>query len=420
MKAFRMMTSSLYHTQGIKSFKHAATKFIGGICYERITRKEHRCPVCGSREVALYPVRDRLIHGQSFGSKRLFLQVTIHRIYCQVCQATSYENPDFLPYPKSRITRSLARTILELRREMSLSAIAAFYGVDWDTIKALEKNWLAKKFRRIRMSEVRIIGIDEIHVGHEWIEGKRRQKYLTVVRDMQSGGVLFVGHGKGCEALAPFNARISRFRGNIVAVCMDMSNAYAKWVKDCLPNATVVYDHFHVIQLMNQKLDQIRRQVQVKLDQEAVRQLKGKRWLLLHNSDNLTDDEKLSVKALRHVSQDLYDAWTLKEYLIKIYQLADDGNEARQMLTDWAGICQRMDIPELKTMGKTVEEHLDGICAFWKFDRLTNAATEGFNNKIRHLIAQAYGYHDYEYMKLKIYELPSMKLTKQMLSTCLK
>ena len=77
--------------------------------------------------------------------------------------------------------------------------------------------------------------------------------------------------------------------------------------------------------------------------------------------------------------------------------------EGRRMLTDWAGICQRMNIPELKTMGRTVAQHLDGICAYWQFDRLTNAATEGFNNKIRHLISQAYGYRDYKYMKLKIW-----------------
>ena len=109
----------------------------------------------------------------------------------------------FSPHPKSRITRSLARTILELRREMSLSAIAKYYGLDWDTVKNLEKDWLTRKYRRIRMSDVRIIGINEIHVGHEWVDGKRRQKYMTVVRDMESGAVLFTGDGKGSKALTP-------------------------------------------------------------------------------------------------------------------------------------------------------------------------------------------------------------------------
>ncbi len=410
-------TSSLYHNQGIKSFNQVATEYRGGTNYTRIERKEHSCPDCGSRDVKAYHARDRRIRGQNVGSSRLVLEVAVHRIYCPKCKSLSCENLDFLPYPKSRITRSLARTILELRREMSLSAIAKYYGLDWDTVKNLEKDWLTRKYRRIRMSEVRIIGIDEIHVGHEWVDGKRRQKYMTVVRDMESGAVLFTGDGKGSEALTPFNARINRFRANIEAVCMDMSNAYAKWVGDNLHNAAVVYDHFHVIQLMNQKLDQVRRKVQGRMEGEAHQRLKGKRWLLLHKADNLTDDERLEVEELRHVSEDLHDAWTMKEYLIKIYQLADDENEARQLLATWAAYCRHVDIPELNTMGRTVERHLDGICAYWKFDRLTNAATEGFNNKIRHLIAQAYGYRDYEYLKLKIYELPSMELTKRMLSS---
>ncbi len=415
-----MMTSVLYHTQGIRSCKHIAMEYKGGACYEKIECKEFRCPECGSAEVKAYPVRKRVIQGQNIGSKRLYLKMLVHRLYCRKCQAMSYENPDFLPHPKARMTRAMARSILELRDTMTISAIAAHFDLDWEAVKNVEVSWLEKEYSHIHMKGIRIIGIDEIHVGHERVEGKRRQKYLTVVRNMLNGAVLFVGDGKGSEALAPFKARLNHFKADVEAVCMDMSNAYAKWVREQLPNATVVYDHFHVIQLMNQKLDKVRRKVQSELDQEATKQLKGKRWALLHNSDDLTDDEKLSIEALQQVSKDLYDAWTLKECLVKIYQLADDADEARRMLTDWAGICQRMNIPELKTMGRTVAQHLDGICAYWQFDRLTNAATEGFNNKIRHLISQAYGYRDYKYMKLKIYDLPSMTLTKQMLKATLK
>ncbi len=412
-----MTTSDVYHIQGIKEFKHVSTKYKNGCCHEKIERSEHRCPQCGSPEVSAYPVRERTIRGQNLGMKRVFILVQIHCLYCRKCQVKSYENLDFLPHPKSRITNSLARTIIGLRREMSISAIAKHFNLDWDTVKEVEEKWLKKKYRRVRMKDVKIIGMDEIHVGHETVDGKRRQKYLTVVRDMLTGAVLFVGDGKGSEALAPFNARINSFKGNIEAVCMDMSNAYEKWAREQLPNATVIFDHFHVIQLMNRRLDEIRRRVQAELDAEAARQLKGKRWLLLYKGDNLAESERLKIEALQHVSKDLYDAWTLKEYLIKIYQLADDADEARQMLTDWAGICKRMNARELRTMGKTVTKHLEGICAFWKFDRLTNAASEGFNNKIRHLIAQAYGYRDFGYLKLKIYELPSMKLTKQLYSS---
>ena len=171
---------------------------------------------------------------------------------------------------------------------MSLSAICRYYHIDWDTLKALEMSVLEKKYRHIRLKDVRIMGIDEIHVGHERVDGKRRQKYLTIVRDLVSGAVLFVGDGKGCEALAPFTRRIRQFQTNIDAVCMDMSNAYSKWVNEQFPNATVVYDHFHVIKLANEKLDQIRRNVQNDLDEQNRKERKGKRWRLLGNREDLT------------------------------------------------------------------------------------------------------------------------------------
>ena len=153
---------------------------------------------------------------------------------------------------------------------MSLIASANLLRFERDIVKEMEEYLLIKIFCRIRMSDVCIIDINEIYVGHEWGENKRRQKYLTrgAGHAKRSGAVRrrWQGHR---EALNPFNARISRFKANIVAICMDMSDAYAKWVRDNLLNATVVYDHFHVIQLANQKLDQIRRQVQGKQEKEA-------------------------------------------------------------------------------------------------------------------------------------------------------
>jgi len=342
----------------------------------------------------------------------------VHRIYCTRCGMQSYEQLDFLPYPKARVTRSLARTLLELRSSMSLSAICRYYHIDWDTLKALEISALEKKYRHIRLKDVRVMGIDEIHVGHERVDGKRRQKYLTIVRDLVSGAVLFVGDGKGCEALAPFNRRIRQFRANIDAICMDMSNAYTKWVNAQFPNATVVYDHFHVIKLVNEKLDQIRRNVQNDLDEQNRKELKGKRWRLLGNRENLNEDDRLFMEQLRTISKELHDAWVLKEQLRSIFKVADNADDAKAMLMQWADICQRTECKPMATLGRTILRHMDGICAYWTQNGLTNAAMEGFNNKVRHMFSQAYGFHDYNYVKLKIHELPSMEIKTQLLSSC--
>ncbi|WP_307265521.1 transposase [Oligosphaera ethanolica] len=182
--------------------------------------------------------------------------------------------------------------------------------------------------------------------------------------------------------------------------------------------AEVVYDHFHVIKLVNDAIDDIRRSVQNDLDKENAKYLKGKRYLPLRNQEDLNNAEKTELAELLVVSEELHAAWRIKELLRGIYELADDPDEARDMLTAWADICLSSASPELEKLGRTVQRHLDGICAYWSCGRISNAAMEGFNNKVRHMIAQAYGFHDYEYMKLKIYELPSMVLRKQLLRSC--
>jgi transposase len=135
---------------------------------------------------------------------------------------------------------------------MSISDTARFTGLHWDTVKNIEKDWLEKKYKRIRLNQVSILGIDEVYLG-------KKMGYITVVRDIESGAVLYIGKGKGVDALKKFRKRIKRKASQIVAVAMDMSNAYSAWVSEVLPNADIIYDHFHVIKLMNDRMDNLRR-----------------------------------------------------------------------------------------------------------------------------------------------------------------
>ncbi len=86
---------------------------------------------------------------------------------------------------------------------------------------------------------------------------------------------------------------------------------------------------------------------------------------------------------------------------------------ARVAFEDWCTLAIETGIPEMKTMAKTLTSHLDGIVAYWN-EGITSAAMEGFNNKIRWLIRQAYGYHDQEYFKLKIFDLPKLRIVRQL------
>ena len=104
----------------------------------------------------------------------------------------------------------------------------------------------------------------------------------------------------------------------------------------------------------------------------------------------------------------------MKEKLRFIYSQAEGIEEAEEMFDEWCALAETSEIAKLKTMGKTIKKHKKGILCFWKYDHLTSAGMEGFNNKIRWLIRVAYGYRDDEYFKLKIYDLPKLKTTKEL------
>lgn len=290
---------------------------------------------------------------------------------------------------------------------MSISAVARHTGLHWQTVKDIEKIYLARKYAKVRLGSVRRLGIDEVYLGHAF-------GFITVVRNLDNGSVLFIGKGKGGDALEPFKRRLRSKAGQIKAVTIDMSNAYAAWLDQVLPGAEIVYDHFHVIKLMNERMDALRRTTMNKLAQEQKKELKGKRFLFLRNQENLSAEAAQELKKLRFEYEDLGTASLMKEYLRNIYKIADTIDTARTAFTLWCEKAEASTVKCLKQMAKTIRKRIDGLLAFWKHDKITNASQEGFNNKIGWLTRQAYGYRDEQFLHLKIYDLPNLSTRKEL------
>lgn len=401
-----MHTSDIYHTQGIKGFQVKSTKF-GSVVTVQLNHSftnPHECSICQNTNVRVRKVGLRRITGLPCGSKKVCFEVSIFRLDCADCGSHCREVIPFVS-KWARHTKAVERSVIDLRREMSIKATAEFFGLDWRTVKDIEKRHLKTKFKRIRLRDVTIIGIDEIYVG--------KKKYKTIVRDLISGAVLFVGRGKGGEALAKFERRLRASKCKIQVVAMDMSSGYSAWVKQALLKAKIVFDHFHVIQLMNKKLDALRRTTMNTLDEETRSQLKSKKKLLLSNEENLSETDHSQLKEIKETFDELSTTHAMKEKLRSIYRTAKLREDARMLFEEWIKTAETSGIAVLKTMAKTIRSRLEGILAYWKFNQLTNAGMEGFNNKIRWLIPQAYGFHDQEYFELKIYDLPACKTVKQ-------
>jgi len=290
---------------------------------------------------------------------------------------------------------------------MSISAAAQLTGLHWETVKNIEKEYLKHKYKRIRLKDTAVLGIDEVYLG-------LKMGFITVVRDLESGAVLHIGKGKGYEALAKFRKRLKRHRGRIKAVCIDMSGAYSSWVKEILPDADIVYDHFHVIKMMNKRLDDLRRRTMGQLCTDQKKSLKKTRWLWLRNIENLSESAQSELEELREKFSDLGTASAMKEVLRNIYQLADGITVAELAFKKWCAMADESGIDALKRMAKTIRSHWDGVLAYWRHNNITNASQEGFNNKIGWLTRQAYGYRDEQYLHLKIFDLPNLSTVRKL------
>ena len=405
-----MTISSLHHMQGIRGYKLKKTERTPNseIYHLYSTDIQAPCPKCESYDTKLIKTGCvRNIAGLSIGKKRTIMRVETRRISCKSCGSSCQEPIKFVPRAYVGYTKWCANYVLDLRREMSITAVARFTGLNWETVKNIEKHHLKKVYKKICLSNVQYMGIDEVYMG-------KVLGYITVVRDLDSGAVLYVGKGKGSDSLVSFSKRIKRYKNNIKAVAIDMANSYTSWVHDVLPGADIVYDHFHVIKLMNDHMNSLRKSTMNKLEDDQKKELKGQRFLLLMNQENLSVKGLCSLSSIRETFKDLGTASFMKEYLRNIYKLADTSSLAERAFIRWCEKAEESGVACLKRMANTIRKRIKGLISFWDHKRLTSASQEGFNNKIGWLTRQAYGYRDEEYLHLKIYDLPHLSLKSRL------
>jgi transposase len=390
-------TSLLYHAFGLVGYRYLRQEFREGQVILHIEKPEERlrCSHCGSNEFWTQGGVQRTFRAVPIGGKPVLLQYRVPRIFCFSCGLVRQVKLGFAD-PKKHYTRAFERYALDLSRHMTIKDVAQHLQVSWDTIKDIQARSLQRRFGRPKLRNLKQIAIDEIAIG-------KGHHYLTVVLDLLSGAVVFVGDGKGAEALEPFWRRLRRARAKIKAVATDMSAAYTRAVRDNVPAAVHVFDHFHVIKLFNEKLSAFRRELYYHLLSDADRKiLKGTRWLLLKNPENL-DPKRNEIKRLDEALQlnaPLAIAYYLKEDLRQIWQQPNK-RTAQRVLRDWLARARASKIRMLEQFAATLEAHQDGILAYYNYP-ISTGPLEGTNTKIQAMKRQAYGFRDKAFFMLKI------------------
>jgi transposase len=399
-----MSTSLLYHAFGIRGYEYNRTDYQGGQTIFTIHQPPEscRCSACGSSQVHSRGRVERRFRTVPIGSRPTFVVLPIPRVECRACGLVRQVEVSFADTRRG-YTSSFERYALELGRRMTIRDVARHLDVSWDTIKDIQKRDLSRRYAKPKLKHLRRIAIDEIAVA-------KGHRYMTVVMDLESGAVVFVGDGKGGDALKPFWKRLRPSRAVIEAVAMDMSAAYRAAVSAHLPKATIVFDRFHVIKLYNDKLTQLRRDLYREATEGMHKDvLKGTRWLLLKNPENLDaeKDEKSRLEEALALNKSLATAYYMKDDLRRFWE--QPGKRfATAFLNDWIRRAEASGIKMLKQMAKTLAGHRSGLLAYYDA-MITSGPMEGTNNKIKTMKRQAYGFRDHEFFKLKILAIHETK-----------
>jgi transposase len=289
----------------------------------------------------------------------------------------------------SRFTRSFEDQTAWLAVQCSRKAVAELMRIAWRTVGSIcERVAGDTGARRDLLAGLRWIGIDEIshRVG---------QRYLTVVVDHHTGRLVWAQPGRDRTTVEAFLDALGEDRcRQIELVSADMASWIAGPIAERCPHAVRCVDPFHVVQLATDALDEIRREVwndARRAGQTATaRELKGARFALWKNPENLTRRQQAKLSAVQQTNQRLYRAYLLKEQLRQIYRVPAE--HAGALLDAWLAWARRSRLEPFVKLARTIREQRPGIEAAIEHD-LSNARVEAVNTQIRLITRRAFGFH---------------------------
>jgi transposase len=351
-------------------------------------RERDRCGVCRRRSPgADQGAGRRRWRALDVGTTLAYVEAEAPRVTCRrhgvvVC-AVPWARHD------SRFTRAFEDQVAWLAVNTSKSAVSELMRIAWRTVGGICERVSGEARQRVDLlAGLTRIGIDEI--SH-----RKGQRYLTVVVDHDTGRLVWAAPGRDRKTVEAFLDALGEARcKEVELVSCDMASWISGPVADRLPDAVRCVDPFHVVQLATDALDEIRREVWNDArkvgDVAAAKDLKGARYALWKNPENLTDRQKLKLADVQKTNQRLYRAYLLKEQLRQIYRVSAE--HAIGLLDHWLQWARRSRLTPFVKLAKTISAQRPGIVAAIEND-LSNARVEAINTQIRMLTRRAFGFH---------------------------
>jgi transposase len=297
-----------------------------------------------------------------------------------------------------RFTKRFEEKIGRMAKQMPLTEVAKLNQISWDQAWRMELAYMRELSAKHPPSEnIRAIGIDEISV-------RKGHTYRIIVADLDEHRPVWVGElGRTQENMDKFFKELgTECSKNIKVAVMDMWKPFRNSVKENAPQASVIFDKFHIIKHLSDALDKVRRQECARLGEKDRRFIKGQRYTLLSNKANLDLKGKRSLRLLLQANKRLNTAYLLKE---SFGQLWDYRNPTccRKFFENWKSQLRWQRLEPFEKFAAMIEKHWYGIISYCNpANKVSLGFMEGLNNKIRVIQRRAYGIRNDEYLRLKI------------------
>ncbi len=366
--------------------------------YGEVDEGAQKCPVCLESTSLINQYTDRSIRDLDISGRQVWLHLKIKQYQCESCTRFFSQQLSWADSSKS-YTKRQAKWIFEMCEQQAFSQVGVLIDMH---AKMVERVYYEYAKTRIdlkkRFAQVRNLGIDEL--SHR----KGKSSYCCVLTDLDRGIHLDILPNRKKETLRAYFKELGLdFCAQIEGVSCDMWSPYIELAEECFPQANLCIDRFHVVQSLNDNIDRLRRRLRKKNpDWEAI---KGIKWVLFKQPQNLNSVQEQLLKKAFDECEPLSLMYQQRNEFHEIFDTNSSYLSSLVQLNQWIEKVEKSQVgPYWNKFLHTLDHHKGYILNFVK-NRLTNAATEGLNNLIRHIKRISFGIPNFDNMRCRILAL---------------
>jgi transposase len=341
------------------------------------------CPACGKAGCPVYDADEKRWRHLDFFQHQAFIVARVPRVECPSCGVKLVSVP--WARPNSGFTLLMEAMVLELARNMPMRAIGRLLNVTDKRVWRVLEHYVQEALAKTSCASVTRIGVDET-------SARKHHDYISLFFDLDQRRLVFATTGKDHSTVTRFSTFLESHQGSVdhvKEVSCDMSPAFIKGVSQNLPKASVTFDRFHVTRVLTEAVDKVRRQ-----EWRSDKAIKGSRYLVLKNPENLTDKQEADLKVVIARNARLAEAYRLKESFRDLYA-QENWSDGRGFLKAWTIAAYRSKIEPMMKAADMVRRHWFGILR-WFVSGINNGVMEALAGLIQAAKRKARGYRNHE------------------------